>query len=250
MILTLSIIIPIRIEHKNFMPYFENLRHSLHSAYRTHIKNDTIEIKKEIIVVDFGSGSDWARRIKKLCIQYSACKYLRGESSLWSRSRAINLGIKASMGEYVCIIDADVIVQKSYLLDHITAQRDNNVMFTLCEVYDAPQGSEYLSDVSIYSKYKMNIRRGGWGHILIKRTLLDSINLYDEEYIYWGAEDNDLVMRLRKKGYTYKVLSIHPIHLWHPAYRVLMSSIGKGKIAHTHRIKNRTRYFNKRDGKI
>ncbi|MBN1898912.1 MAG: glycosyltransferase family 2 protein [Spirochaetes bacterium] len=69
--------------------------------------------KKEIIVVDNQSGDGSGEKLKALAKQ-GKIKYIYSKENLGS-SRANNLGITKSCGEYVLILNADVFLKKDYI---------------------------------------------------------------------------------------------------------------------------------------
>ena len=72
---------------------------------------------------------------------------------------------------------------------------------------------------------------------------------FNEKYIGWGGEDNDLWLRLRRSGIKPQEVKVHPYHLWHAYYGDIMASIGKRAAFKQMRQANRNRYFNLRDKK-
>ena len=59
----------------------------------------------------------------------------------------------------------------------------------------------------------------GW-NIGVSRDDLESVNGFDESFVGWGCEDDDLAYRLRKVGVRVaSALSYtHAYHMWHPVH--------------------------------
>ena len=56
------------------------------------------------------------------------------------------------------------------------------------------------------------------GHFSIYKKDIESVNGYDENYVGWGGEDQDMAMRLVMAGLrgTSVIKTARILHLWHP----------------------------------
>jgi GT2 family glycosyltransferase len=55
-------------------------------------------------------------------------------------------------------------------------------------------------------------------NIALSRRDFETVNGFDEDYVGWGCEDDDLAVRLRLAGIRIAAASAstHVFHLWHP----------------------------------
>ena len=173
----------------------------------------------ELILVDYSSMQEFIPEYKGLCEIYDA-EYIRLEDkTIWNRSHALNIAIKKVKSKYLLSTDADIMFEKNYIKKAVNELRRNPYQYILARCLDAPEsamnGTNYfrLKAVSIYRSATVN--RG------INMTLTyyyHKIHGYDERYIGWGAEDDDLIKRFRLLGLKKKDIShiSSYIHQWHP----------------------------------
>ena len=100
-------------------------------------------------------------------------------------ARARNEGLKSSSTEWVCFVDADIVLSTE-VGDRVTRILDQN---------------------SFYLFQKASGRRGTNGSCLARREHLMKIGGYDEAIKGWGGEDKDLYWRLENLGVAKKFLS-------------------------------------------
>lgn len=133
--------------------------------------------------------------------------YLKNEKNM-GVPIAWNIGVKASRGKYLAILNSDIMVFDHWLedmqesLNHVQA-------VTACPMYDAPWGraveaaerrqkwvgkepSKYLYDSQDFSC------------MLTTRKIVDEIGVFDDKYGLGYGEDVDWKFRLREKGYEIK----------------------------------------------
>lgn len=239
---TASIINLIRIDNAAFGFYLANLD----TCMRSINYQDLNGIELEKIVIDFGSIDKYSKKIKILCKNHKFT-YVKKQATHWNRSCAINVGVKNSTGEYVLPLDADIVIPKTYVKNNVEACVHNDKVFTINEVVDALPTSKRTSIFENWNTEGFKKRVGGHGNICISRQALTTIGGYDENYHYWGAEDNDLVLRLRYGGYTHIFMQDNPIHLYHLPYTKIMKKLGKFELMKKAIALNRKRYWNKRN---
>lgn len=239
---SVSIIVPIRIMHPQFKIYIDNL---IFCAKGLSLL-DTGSVTKEVIISDLGSAPAFSSEILKIS-KDNGLKYVRSESKAWSRSRAINSGIYAATGSRLFFIDADTILPKTYVQDHLAVALENN--YTVNLVYDSEvkEFNNKTHDYACLLKQPGKIRQGGWSHFSVDRARLIKIGGYDNDYVGWGAEDNDVLLRLESSGVHRVILNNPPVHLWHPQYSEIMRSIGQFSWYKNNKIKNRLKFFALRD---
>ena len=69
----------------------------------------------EIALVDYDSKEESIPLYKELCIKFQV-KYIRVDNRpIWSRSNALNIGIKRAKTKYILTMDADLIFENNYI---------------------------------------------------------------------------------------------------------------------------------------
>lgn len=155
-----------------------------------------------------------------------------------------NDGVRASAAPYLLFSDSDCIFPPDHLEKHLAASRPRVVRAGNCFRLDqestarvdmaAIASGAYRSWVSrverqrlfqkwVKEQYYQLVRHPAKPkltgcNIGISRRDLEEVNGFDETFIGWGCEDDDLAFRLRKAGmrvctalgYT------HCYHMWHP----------------------------------
>jgi glycosyltransferase involved in cell wall biosynthesis len=240
-----SIIIPIQVASKEFEIYFEHLGHCLAAAARQNIPH-------EIIVVDYVSRTDYAEKICFLGKKYKA-KVVRDTrtDSIWSRGRSLNVGIRNSTGAFVLFVDSDCIIPPDYATIHVQNLVSN--MFTFSKFYNTSpaivKSGDYFALLAQKNKLLPPLS-DCTSHQGFSRATLAAHGLFDEVYSGWGAEDNDLYLRMRRAGVRPLEVNTMPIHLYHPTWQELMKIAGRDKEQRTTLEQNRSRFFNyKKTGK-
>ena len=221
---TASLIIPIQVQLPEFEIYLTNLRFSMES-----VAKQTVDCEK--ILVDYGSNLNYSMKIRELCRVYGF-KYIFERAFVWSRSRSLNVGISIASGEYVLVIDSDSVIPPDYVEQHMEKVTPNVVRFSL--VYDAKKEMTKSSDYQKLIKQKEHIiglRMAGRSHVCVPREWFLLRGGYDERYSGWGGEDDEIYRRLSKDGFREARLDCHPVHLWHPEYKDLMASVGRGELS-------------------
>jgi hypothetical protein len=173
----------------------------------------------DIILVDYGSMQELISQYKSLCENFDA-EYIRLDKGLiWSRSHALNIAIKKAKSKYILSTDADVIFEVNYIKEAIKELHRNPYKYILARCLDAPEDTinerDYFRLKAISTYRSDDVNRG------INMTLTyyyHKIHGYDENYIGWGAEDDDLIKRFRLLGLRKKDIShiSSYIHQWHP----------------------------------
>lgn len=170
----------------------------------------------EIILVDFGSDERMQEQIKLLVKKFPLVKYVFNHTHLmpWSRSHALNTGIKLASAEYVFTADVDIIFDKTFGLLYENLMRSFDATFF--SVGYLPEKFNYSNSIE-----KRDYRKSesyALGLALIKKSALEKIGGYDEFYCFWGLEDNDIHLRLQASGCTcsYYESNVLLYHQWHP----------------------------------
>ncbi len=203
----------------------------------------------EILVADDGSRPDtgelvarWAQRLPV------PVRHLWQEDSGFRVARARNLAIAAARGDYIVIIDGDMILHPCFIEDHRRAARRNYFMQGV-RLFTGPVTGKYLLDNGVMDlnffardikRRRHAIRNRFLSWVVRRRTHsnqkairscnqaywredLIKVNGFNEAMIGYGREDNELAQRLYNAGVRRKNLKFAAlaIHLHHPSRRLV-----------------------------
>lgn len=193
----------------------------------------------EVVISDYGSvdPSGYQEQLEALGARY----YYFATDGVWSRSRALNLGIKRARGEFIVTTDADMMFSPTTfpaLLDMLEAAPRASYIL---QCRDLPKGIDHeqiLSDEVdwewIDSQSKLRPRWGMGGLIAFPKSAYLEIRGLDERFEIYGGEDLDLAKRLVRAGYK-RVWIEHPeirmYHVWHPSSRAVANETPEGRAA-------------------
>jgi len=205
------------------------------------IKSQSI-LPDEIIIADDGSSQE----TKKLITKYKEESELNiihsWQTDIGFRvARSRNKAIFKSTGDYIILVDGDVILHSNFVKDHITVaepgyfiqgsrvlltekktQRSlakNNIQFSFFSDGIKNRKNSIHSEVlSIIFSNKKNHLKGikSCNMAFYKKDCCD-INGFNNEFEGWGREDSEFIVRLMNNGIRRKSIHFKAIqfHLWH-----------------------------------
>ncbi len=141
----------------------------------------------EIIFVD-SNCPDFSGKWVEDTFKNVKVHYLNDDGE-FNLSRARNFGARFAKNNYLCFIDADILIKQNFL-DVAISHLKNGYYFTI-EIND-----------------KINGMYGISGTCIINRNDFDIIGGYDECFRGWGGEDKDIYTRLNIKGINHFNLPI------------------------------------------
>ncbi|WP_456432115.1 glycosyltransferase family 2 protein [Nitratifractor sp.] len=199
----------------------------------------------EVIVADDGSGSETARLVAEFAANAPfptrhSWQEDRGFRLAMSRNRAI----ARSEGEYIIVIDGDLILHPHFIRDHLTNARKKRFLQggrvllgetisqeiltgkkdpnTLCIwSHDIRNRKNALRNPLLSRLFSLPTRtlKGikGCNFSLFKEDIL-TVNGFDNRFVGWGREDSEFVARLYHNGVQRKNLKFAAVayHLYHP----------------------------------
>lgn len=203
----------------------------------------------EIIICDDGSTAATRLAIDNLA-QSSPIPIIH----IWQEDQGFrvaqirNKGIVAARGEYIIQIDGDIVLQRDFVRDHIRFAKRNHfatgsrVLFSK-KITDQLllNGAQLNNSLLFKSRNKLNEIRLPFLHNLFAgiyksrgryqyyvkgcnmafwKTDLLSVNGYDESFVGWGREDNDIAIRLINSGVRKRFLKFGAVcyHLHHTIF--------------------------------
>jgi GT2 family glycosyltransferase len=157
-----------------------------------------------------------------------------------------NDGIRASVAPYLLFTDGDCIFPPDHLLKHLRARRSGVVRAGDCYRLDERATAQLDMSAITSEAYRGWVSREERRRMMrkllkdpcyqwirhttkpkltgcnigISRSDLDAVNGFDETFVGWGCEDDDLAYRLRKSGA--RIVSVlhytRGYHMWHPTH--------------------------------
>ncbi len=182
-----------------------------------------------VIFVDYGSDFEISNSIKEFLQQYEFVRYVHSfhNNQPWSRSKAINIGLRLVETDYVFIADIDIIFHPQFI--EVLASLKNpvtNVYFQIGYL-----GKEESQSVKVFEEYTILSKsiKEGQGLSLFSMKSLLKVNGFDEFFHFWGAEDEDVHSRLQKAGFHSRFYNtdILLLHQWHKSFE----SLDKNKLS-------------------
>lgn len=213
------------------------------------IRESGLGDRLEIVIADYGSeGSEGYRET----LEALGARYFYFETDgVWSRSRALNLGIRETTGKYIVTTDSDMVFTPATfpcVLDML--ERVDNGYFIL-QCRDLPEGITHeiieggsFSWDELEAVSRLRPRWGMGGLIAFPRWAYEEIRGLDERLHTYGGEDIDLAKRLSRIGLRRIWIdepNVRMFHVWHPSSLEVAQETEAGKSAV---LKNRDIHLN------
>jgi glycosyltransferase involved in cell wall biosynthesis len=214
----------------------EALKLSLLSIY-----NQTV-MPIEIIVADDGSSDGTKEMIEEMAI-YSNIPLIHSwqEDSGFRASMSRNRAIAKASGEYIIVIDGDMILHKEFVNDHIKNAKKGYFIQGGRVLIDEKKSKEILSSEqlefgffdsgiknrknTIHSNFlsskfskKQNSHRGiRTCNMSFYKSDCIKVNGFNEDFVGWGREDSEFVQRLYNSGINRQTIKFNCLayHIYH-----------------------------------
>lgn len=175
----------------------------------------------EVIMVDNGSTDDSVKAVKK---RFPETKIISLAQNL-GFARAVNKGIKKAKGDYIFIINNDIIFDKKFLTVLVDFMEKNpEVGITGGKIYYQKPKNKILFSGIKFNPWTGSIsklphpnrtKESEWIQacaMLVKRQVIDKIGLLDEGFFY-TFEDLDFCQRAKRAGF--KIMYFPRAVAWH-----------------------------------
>jgi glycosyltransferase involved in cell wall biosynthesis len=172
----------------------------------------------EVIFVDYGSSTPYAQKAVQLVQKYPFCHYVYSDTrgQPWSRSKALNIGIRKAGSETIMTTDIDMVFPPNFIQVVMGQVSEKRVLY--CATHFLPKGFNDWDRLESYKgKLKISTHNALGGCQVLSAKVLNELRGFDEFYSYWGTEDRDLNRRLRAVGLETGWLTEHTsmFHQWH-----------------------------------
>ncbi|MCB5176426.1 glycosyltransferase family 2 protein [Microvirga lenta] len=190
----------------------------LEVAIRSHRSSNTEDL--EIVISDYGSDNSSA--VRKIAERFG-CGYVYTDADVWSRSAALNAGIRIASSQNILTTDGDIIFSPrshEVLLSNLSRMPDS-VQIIQCRDLPEGYGAEGLSSFDwdeLCSVSSIRPRWGMGGSATFTRALFSRLHGFEERMTVWGGEDNDFVQRARRSGALLNWVedpAAQIYHIWH-----------------------------------
>jgi len=199
----------------------------------------------EVVVTDDGSTDHTADVVEQFARRADfPVRFTTHEHEGFRLARCRNEGARASSAPYLLFSDGDCVFPYNHLLRHLRARRLGVAWSGDCLRLDEVPTQNINAAAIASGAYRMWVsKRERWrifqrwikdeiyqsvGHatrpkligcnIAIWRRDFQRVNGFDECFVGWGCEDDDLAQRLRQAGVRIASILGHTraYHMWHP----------------------------------
>ncbi len=173
----------------------------------------------QLIVVDDNSTDGSDSGIAALCAELGA-EFASTRDGKHGIGAARNLGLSLARGAFIAFLDNDAVPQPGWLSALASFMKAHpragacasRVMFDDKPDVVNSMGSVlnelfHGNGVGIHEMFEFvelpdEVMYATGNGMMLRRAALDQIGTFDEGYLYWGADDADIGMRLRRAGWT------------------------------------------------
>lgn len=166
----------------------------------------------EVIVIDNGSTDGTQKVVEEYAARDPRVRLLHGTGG--SISTALNEGIKAARGKYICQLDSDDEYTPDTLQEmvgHLESHPKCGLAISYYELMDEARNKVEGIDPVTHLGYTRNqiLRRDGGGALRVfPKVVLEEMGYYDEENFGNFGEDYDMVLKVGEK---YDVDRVHKV---------------------------------------
>lgn len=203
----------------------------------------------EVVIADDGSCKDIVKQLERIidCYDFEIV-HAWHERKGARRAACRNNGIRHAHGDFLIFIDGDFLVLPGSIRSHIDAAKSGTFSAGRCKylpekmtekIFTSHVDKELLEGLylrlpekPIKREHREFLRYGIlWklglanerkqtfgGHFSAYRKDIEALNGYDENFVGWGGEDQDLALRMVKAGFSGQsvIKTARMLHMWHP----------------------------------
>lgn len=202
----------------------------------------------EVLIADDGSREDTKELIESYIKDFPCVlKHIWQEDNGFHLSQIRNKAIKAAQGEYIIIIDGDMILESHFIADHLKCAKKGVFLQGSRVILKKEQTQKILDSmdykiayenrdfkakrINFFTKYiyelscikanffnKKDFIKGVRGcNMSFYKSDCEAINGFNEDFIGWGREDSEFVARFLFNGGEFRRIKFNAIayHLYH-----------------------------------
>jgi GT2 family glycosyltransferase len=235
---------------------FRRPQHLKRSLLSLSLQKDVAD-KFEVIVTDDGSEDSTQSVVQDFSLTANfPVRWVTHAHQGFRVALCRNDGARASAAPYLLFSDGDCLFPDDHLRKHLLARRRGVVRAGDClrlteeatnridaaaivsgayRGWAAPSDRRRLARKRFKERcyqlmrHRFKPKLTGW-NIGIFRRDFEAVNGFDESFVGWGCEDDDLAIRLRRAGR--RIISAlpytHAYHMWHPTAPSCPSKWGEG----------------------
>jgi len=211
----------------------------------SHCANDF----DEVVIADDGSSPGTVEAVRELIKKYGfSITHAWQPNKGFRLAASRNNGIRQARGDYLIFFDCDFLSLPDTLAEHLRFAKPGRTVAGGFKYLDEPSTTEILNiaitqdllekldgeifNGEILKRHRRAIKRtilirlrlknprnqSLGSHYSIYKSDLERVNGYDENFVGWGGEDEDLGIRLVRAGIHCRsaIRFARVLHLWHP----------------------------------
>jgi glycosyltransferase involved in cell wall biosynthesis len=177
----------------------------------------------EIVIADSNSTDGTAEYLAGVAAEDKRVRHLPGPYT--GRAMARNAGIAAARGEIVMFTDADIIAAPDLLERHLAQHASARNLAVVGMELQVSSLADYERLAAHPSQrtplHPMNRKRLSWlyfltGNASVRKSDLDRVGRFDENFTGYGHEDLELGFRLQRAGLEIRYEPLAVDYHWHP----------------------------------
>jgi glycosyltransferase involved in cell wall biosynthesis len=201
----------------------------------------------EVVITDDGSADETPQMVRDFAATVDfPVRFVTHPHNGFQLARCRNEGVRASTAPYLLFLDGDCLLPPDHLAIHLARREPGVAIAGDCARLDRAL-SEQIDEAAIRNgafarmmaacRFRQVRRRAfrnllyQWlrhpskprlvgNNVAVWRADYQRVNGYDENFVGWGGEDDDMGQRLRRAGVRIKSIQhqTYTYHLWHPAH--------------------------------
>lgn len=214
-------------------------------ALELSLKSSLQQVEKplEIIVADDGSGEDTAEAIQEIAINAPVPVIHSWQQDKGFRlSASRNKAIARARGDYIVLIDGDIILEKHFIYDHARYAQSGFFVQGTRVLLNEQLSRDVLAEkrlTGFFCTRGVENRKNCLRSIILSRIFsfksrkmtgvrtcnfafwrkdAVGVNGFNEEFVGWGREDSEFTARLINSGLVRRNIKFNALayHLYHP----------------------------------